>query len=68
MIPEALAHFETTLQIAVDDPAITPEALYWGAQAAEKLGDNKKAISYRSKQANKFPSWLKKELKEPKGN
>ena len=68
MIPEALAHFETTLQIAVDDPAITPEALYWGAQAAEKLGDNKKAISYRSKQANQFPSWLKKELKEHKGN
>ncbi|MEJ6829067.1 MAG: tetratricopeptide repeat protein [Akkermansiaceae bacterium] len=54
---EALNHFETTLSIAVDDPAVTPEALYWAAQSAEKLSDVERASIFRSRLVNSFPSW-----------
>ena len=54
---EALDHFEATLRIAVDDPAVTPKALFWAAQSAEKLSDVEKSSRFRSRLVNSFPNW-----------
>ena len=54
---EALENFEATLRIAVDDPAVTPDALYWAAQSAEKLSNIEKASTFRSRLVSTFPNW-----------
>jgi len=62
----ALENFETTLRIAVDDPAVTPEALYWAAQSAEKLSNVSSAARFRNRLVNSFPQWTVPRPEDPK--
>lgn len=58
----ALAAFETTSSIIIDDPVITPSALFWAALSAEKLGDSEKAVELRKQLSLRFPNWQSPEI------
>ncbi|MGJ8697246.1 MAG: tetratricopeptide repeat protein [Verrucomicrobiaceae bacterium] len=54
---DALSEFDATRRIAVDDPVVTPEALYWSSLAAEKLGDLTLSRQLNAELAASFPNW-----------
>ncbi|MDB4508294.1 tetratricopeptide repeat protein [Akkermansiaceae bacterium] len=53
----ALASFEKSAQILVDDLVITPNALLLAAQSAEKLKDTSRAAAFRRRLTSQFPKW-----------
>ncbi|MGC6426237.1 MAG: tetratricopeptide repeat protein [Akkermansiaceae bacterium] len=58
----ALNSFEITSRIVIDDPVITPSALFWAARSAEKLNDPEKSAALRQDLASRFPNWKPPEV------